>query len=166
VLPPAAGAGQTLTERNTLLGVGISTARVVGGKVQVDVAVTTYQTNASGIDDDAYMHPETRYTLMHSWRTIRADLATKYGRHILVNDGTRLGAGVAAVTPSIIKAEILSTYRKLELAGFVENFDFFAANLIVERNATNPNRLDALIPPDVANQFRQFASLVQFRLQA
>jgi len=40
-----------------------------------------------------------------------------------------------------------------------------SANLIVERNADDPNRLDVLLPPDLVNQLRVFAVLAQFRLQ-
>ena len=43
--------------------------------------------------------------------------------------------------------------------------DLFKENLIVERNSTDPNRLDVLFPPDLINQLRVFATLVQFRLQ-
>ena len=43
--------------------------------------------------------------------------------------------------------------------------ELFKENLIVERNATDPNRLDVLFPPDLINQLRVFATLVQFRLQ-
>ena len=53
-----------------------------------------------------------------------------------------------------------------ELAnGIVENADLFAQNLIVERDANNPNRLNVLFPPDLVNQLRVFAVLAQFRLQ-
>jgi len=41
----------------------------------------------------------------------------------------------------------------------------FKANLIVERDSNNPNRVNVLYPPDVVNQLRIFAVLNQFRLQ-
>ncbi|MNE96793.1 hypothetical protein D3C80_1950400 [compost metagenome] len=49
--------------------------------------------------------------------------------------------------------------------GIVENAEAFAANLIVERSSTNPNRLNVLYPPDLVNQLRIFALQYQFRLQ-
>ena len=36
---------------------------------------------------------------------------------------------------------------------------------IVERSAKDPNRINVLLPPDLVNQLRVFATLVQFRLQ-
>ena len=59
----------------------------------------------------------------------------------------------------------IALYRRLELEGIVENADLFKKYLIVERNASNPNRLDVLFPPDYVNQLRIFAVLNQFRLQ-
>jgi phage tail sheath gpL-like len=48
--------------------------------------------------------------------------------------------------------------------GLVENLAQFKTDLIVERNSTDPDRVDAIIPPDVINQFRIFAASLQFRL--
>ena len=59
----------------------------------------------------------------------------------------------------------IAAYSILESMGLVENMELFKANLIVERNATDPNRVDVLFPPDLVNQLRVFAMLVQFRLQ-
>ncbi|XFB08767.1 hypothetical protein AAGT13_20535, partial [Azotobacter salinestris] len=46
----------------------------------------------------------------------------------------------------------------------VENIDDFKANLVAERNASDPNRLDLLLPPDLVNQLRIIANKIQFRL--
>ena len=46
----------------------------------------------------------------------------------------------------------------------MENIDEFLENLIVERNATDVNRIDVLYPPNTVNQFRILALLAQFRL--
>lgn len=83
----------------------------------------------------------------------------------MANDGTTFGEGQAVVTPAIIRAELIAAYSILESMGLVENMELFKANLIVERNATDPNRVDVLFPPDLVNQLRVFAMLVQFRLQ-
>lgn len=69
------------------------------------------------------------------------------------------------MTPSIIKSELIAAYSDLMEAGLVENMDAFKQYIVVERNATDPNRLDVLFPPDLVNQLRIFAMLVQFRLQ-
>ncbi|EGI4555203.1 GntR family transcriptional regulator [Escherichia coli] len=79
--------------------------------------------------------------------------------------GTRFGPGQAIVTPAVIKGELLATYRQLERAGIVENYELFKQYLVVERDASDPNRLNTLFPPDYVNQLRVFAVVNQFRLQ-
>ena len=39
------------------------------------------------------------------------------------------------------------------------------APIIVERDPNDPNRINVLLPPDLVNQLRIFAMLVEFRLQ-
>jgi phage tail sheath gpL-like len=53
----------------------------------------------------------------------------------------------------------------MENLGIVENAALFASHLIVERDATDPNRVNVLYPADYVNQLRVFAVLNQFRLQ-
>ena len=50
--------------------------------------------------------------------------------------------------------------------GYAQDADAFAKNIIVEQNASNPNRVDVLWPGTLINQLRIFALLNQFRLQA
>ena len=69
------------------------------------------------------------------------------------------------MTPKIIKAELVAQYRIDEFNGLVENGSAFKANLIVERDPNDPNRVNVLYPPDLINQLRVFAVLAQFRLQ-
>ncbi len=162
---PRAGKRFLFTERQSLLGYGIATSYVGGGALRVERAITTYQKNAFGQADTSYLDSETLHTSAYVLRRLRSVVTTKYARHKLADDGTRFGAGDAIVTPNIVRGELISEYAKLEALGIVENARAFAANLIVERNATNPNRMDVLYPPDHINQLRVFAVLNQFRLQ-
>jgi len=163
---PAAGAGRFIqTERQTLLSSGIATSYTAGGAVRVERAITTYQKNLWGQADPSYLDSETLHTLAFILRRLRSRITNKYPRHKLADDGTRFGAGQAIVTPSIIRGELIAEYADLEELGIAENAKAFRANLIVERNASDPNRLDVLLPPDLVNQLRVFAVLAQFRLQ-
>lgn len=154
-----------LTERQTLLNSGIATSYYGGGAVRVERAITTYQKNAFNQADPSYLDSETMHTLATVIRRLRYSVTQKYSRHKLADDGTRFGAGQAIVTPAVVRGELVSEYAAMEELGLVENARAFAANLIVERNATDPNRLDVLYPPDLVNQLRVFAVLAQFRLQ-
>lgn len=165
ILPLPAGVDFTATESNTLLYDGIGTLYQGGGKVRIQRAITTYQTNAFDVADDAYLDANTRYQLMEIIRRLKAVITTKYPRHILVSDGTRIGEGQSAVSPSTMRAELVAGYADLVDGMIAENAAAFAEHLVVERNADDPNRLDVLYTPDLANQLRVFAAKVPFRLQ-
>lgn len=159
------GSRFTMSERQSLLTSGIATQYTESGYMRVERAITTYQQNAFGDADNSYLDSETLHTLAYVTRQLRTCITSKYPRHKLASDGTRFGAGQAVVTPSVIRAELIALYAKLEKKAIVENADLFAQYLIVERNEDDPNRIDVLLPPDLVNQLRVFAVLNQFRLQ-
>jgi len=154
-----------LSELNQLAGGGIATQRTTVNVPQMMRETTTYVYNLYGNTDDAYTDATTLATLTKLLRNQRHAITTKFPRHKLADDGTRFGAGQAIVTPKIVKAELVAQYRIDEFNGLVENGKAFKENLIVERNANDPNRLDILYPPDLVNALRVFAVLCQFRLQ-
>ncbi|WGM04028.1 phage tail sheath C-terminal domain-containing protein [Arsenophonus nasoniae] len=164
-LPAPAGKRFTLTEQESLLSHGISTAKAENGSLLIQRDVTTYTKNNYGTKDNSYQDVETLYTSAMIVRKLKAIITSKYPRHKLANDGTKFGAGQAIVTPAVIRAELCAVYLQLENQGIVENFEEFKKHLIVERNKDNPNRLDVLFPPDYVNQLRIFTLINQFRLQ-
>jgi phage tail sheath gpL-like len=156
----------TVGDRQSLLYAGIATASIgYDGMVRIERAITTYQKNAWGQADPSYLDVQTPATLQYLVRTLRNAILTKFPRHKLANDGTRFGAGQAIVTPKILKAELIAQYSGLMDLGMVENIEAFKTFLIVERDTVDPNRVNVLLPPDLVNQLRIFAMLVQFRLQ-
>jgi phage tail sheath gpL-like len=165
MLPAPKGKCFTMTEQQSLLSHGVATAYVESGTLRIQRSVTTYKKNAYGVADNSYLDSETLHTSAYVLRKLKSVITSKYGRHKLANDGTRFGPGQAIVTPAVIKGELLATYRQMERAGIVENYDLFKQHLKVERDADNPNRLNTLFPPDYVNQLRVFAVVNQFRLQ-
>jgi len=155
----------TLQERDLLLHDGVSTFMVdSGSNVLIEGVITTFQENAFGSPDTSYLYLNTPLTLSLLRYQSRARISSKYGRHKLANDGTRFGAGQAIVTPNVIKAEFIALFREWEEKGLVEGFDQFKADLIVERNVSNPNRVDVLLPPDLVNQLIVVGTKIQFLL--
>lgn len=155
-----------LGELNALSSSGVATQRTLSDNVpMISRETTTYQLNLYGQGDDAFELVTTLATLAKIIRNQRHAITTKFPRHKLANDGTRFGAGQAIVTPKIVKAELVAQYRDDEFVGLVEDAENFKANLIVERDPNDPNRLNVLYPPDLVNQLRIFAVLNQFRLQ-
>lgn len=163
LLPASAEKRFTRSERNNVLSYGGATTRVdAGGNVVIDRAVTTYTLNSGGQVDPSYRDVETLYTLSYLRYSIRARISQKFPRFKLADDGTQFAPGQAIVTPKIIRAELVALYMDWIEAGLAENLEAFKAALIVERNASDPNRVDVLLPPDIVNQFRVFAAQMQF----
>ena len=155
----------TLAQENTLYAAGISLPRSApDGSVTIGQCVTTYETNQFGQPDASYRYPTTLYTLMAITRQIKSALVTKFGRSILVPNGTRVGPTVPAVSPNIILAEIIAQYNLMETAGLVVNAAAMAAATTVVINATNPNRLDIVWRPELANGLSFMAMINQFIL--
>lgn len=165
VLPPPVDSRFTIQERNVLYWGGISSVVVAGGEVRIDRGITTYRVNAYDQPDPSYLNITTVATLAYVVRFLRQRITQKYGRHKVADDGTPFGAGSAIVTPSIARGELVAAYGDLMDLGLVENIEAFKANLIVERNATDPSRLDVLFAPDLVNELNIVALLVQFRQQ-
>ncbi|AQV21898.1 TPA: hypothetical protein OZU43_001454 [Escherichia coli] len=147
------------------IGLPFNDTASVNTLVRIQRDVTTYRKNAYGVADNSYLDSETLHTSAYVLRKLKSVITSKYGRHKLASDGTRFGPGQAIVTPAVIKGELLATYRQLECAGIVENYELFKQYLVVERDASDPNRLNTLFPPDYVNQLRVFAVVNQFRLQ-
>jgi len=151
--------------RASVLDDGYTVPMASSDDVRLARAVSTYRTNAYGTPDPAYLDVTTLFNLDYQLSNMEAEITTKYPRHILVNDGTNVGPGVPAVTPNAIRNCLIALYKRWERLGLVENAATFAANLIVERDETDPNRVNVLYPPDLANGLHVFAVLNEFRLQ-
>lgn len=163
ILPPPREDLYTREERNLLLDGGISSWLTdKSGAVYIERIATTYQTNASSIDDTTFMNIETMLTLAALRYTTRARITSKYPRHKLADDDANYGVGQAVVTPKVIRGELISLFREWESRAWVEGFDQFKEELIVERNADDRDRLDARMGPNLVNQFRVFAGQIQF----
>lgn len=164
VQAPAEIDRDSLSERDTLLKSGIATLKVVAGAMQIERLISTYQTNSAGGADVAYLDATTPLTLSYLRFSWRQWITSRYPRHKLANDGVRVGAGQAIITPKIAKAEALAWFREMESLGLVEGFDQFKADLVVERNVSDVNRLDFLMPTDLVNFLAVSATKFQFLL--
>lgn len=164
-IPPAQGERFTRTERDLLLNDGISTYTVdASGVAAVERAITTYQTDAFALENISYLDVNTVATLAYLRLSWRSWVLQKYPRHKLANDGTNFARGQAIITPRIARAEAISWFIELEKIGLVEDLEQFKADIIVERDGTDPNRLNVLFPPNLVNQFRVMATRLEFRL--
>ena len=166
IVAPQSSDELKLSERETLLGDGIATYRVSqGGNVLIERLVTTFKTNAFGSADNSYMDLNTLLTLSQIRREVKAMTESKYPRHKLGNDGVNYTEGQPIITPNVYKAELVVLAASWVERGFIENIEAFKRDLLVQRNTTDPNRLDVLMPPDLVNQLRIVGVKIQFLLQ-
>jgi len=158
----ARGTRFTRAQRDTLLGLGISTIRASSdGRMLVDRLVTTKITNSSGLSDLALFDLSPHVRTIHAIRyTIRARIASKFAYFKLADDDGIARPKVA--TPSVIRGELVALFWEWFYAGWVENPDQYMADLLVERDGSDVNRVNAIIPPDIINSFLVFAGQISF----
>lgn len=134
------------------------------GNVMILREQSQYQLNSFGQSDTAFGLLTVIATLQELLRRMKSAITSKYPRVKLIPDGTKIGPGQAAVTPNDIKGELISEFGNAMYDGLVSDLADFKANLIVEIDNNNPNRLNVLWPPQLVGQLRVFAALAQFRL--
>jgi len=157
----------TQTERNLVLHDGISTIIFdESGKAMVEQVITTYQTNSFGLDDRSLLKLNTKWTVDYMRYVFRFAVARDYPAHKLAGDDVleRIAPGQKIATPKLIRNTLIAAAMQLEYVGLLEDLDGFKANLIVLRSEADECRVNAVLPPNVVNQFDVFAAAVQFIL--
>jgi len=163
-LPPALSDRLTRTERNTHLTDGAATYVIdEGGVCRLERLVTTYKT-ASGVPDASYHDVETVRLLAYLRYSQRVRIALRYPRHKLANDNTVVAPGQPIARPKDVRDELIALALDWQDAGLVENIEQFKRDLVVERNGSDQERIDVIVPPDLINGFRVLAAQIQFRL--
>jgi phage tail sheath gpL-like len=166
ILPPLRSAKFTQGQRNTLLFDGVATTYSgADGTVRIERLISTYQEDAFGAASDAFLDVNTLYTLMRFNRRLESMIVSSYPRYKLADNDTPISEGQRIVTPNLLKGALIAEYSAMVGLGWVENEAAFAGSLIVQRSATDPNRVDCLVEPDFINQLRVFAVQNRFRLQ-
>jgi len=155
----------SLSDRQTLYYDGISGYHVRrDGTVAIDRLTTTYQTNAWGDPDWTYLDVETMAQSMYGIRYLRSLVTSTHGRQSLANDNP--GRLPHIVTPTDVRNTIVHGYTKLVRdEGVFENIDAFKSRLVVERDATDVNRINVSMPVDHVNQLRIVAVAVVNHMQ-
>lgn len=163
LLPPAKQDEFQHQDRETLLHDGIGVLTTQGQQVTIKRLVTSYRINAQGITDRSYLNVETMATLAYLRYWLRARIAQKWSRYKLANDGKALPKGQRVTCPRLIKLDLVAGANDLFTAGIIDDVDQFSKELLVERDGTNRDRVNAVLPYTLIGQFRQFAGQVQFR---
>ncbi|MBP1130457.1 MULTISPECIES: phage tail sheath subtilisin-like domain-containing protein [Serratia] len=168
ILPPAKEVRWDMVERNLHLFDGVATHYVnAGGSVCIEREITTYRVNSFGDADTSYLDITSPATLGHIRYVIKNRFTNRYPRHKLADDDAldTLEPGQPVMTPKLCTQELLDIFiTELEPAGLVEDFDDYKATLSVTRDTSDRNRLNFIIHPNIINQLRVLAGLIQFKL--
>lgn len=161
--PKSANAFDAL-QRDLLLHDGISTFKTdQSGRVMIERLITTYQVNASNISDATYLSIETQRNLAGIYVELLT-LGSKYGDHLLATDGTNADPGVPLVTPSLYRGEIIAHNAGLEKRGRTYDAEGFAADLYVEINPLDKERLDVQVAHRLVGGLVTLAHKLSFQL--
>lgn len=168
ILPPDKAVRWDMQERNLHLFDGVATHNVdAGGNVCIEREITTYRVNRLGDADVSYLDITSPATLGHIRYVIKNRFSTRYPRHKLADDDVlaTLEPGQPVMTPKLCTQELLDIFiTELEPAGLVEDFDDYKDTLQVTRDSADKNRLNFIIHPNLVNQLRVLAGLIQFKL--
>lgn len=168
ILPPAKDVRWDMPERNLLLHDGIATHNVdAGGNVCIEREITMYRVNQYGDADTSYLNVQSPATLGRIRYVIKNRFSNRYPRHKLAGDDVLdlLDPGQPVMAPKIARAELLDiALTELIPAGLVEDFDDYKDTLDVYLDGADKDRLNFICHPNLVNQLRVLAGLVQYKL--
>ena len=167
MLPPKYNSDGRFTreERDQLLNNGMATFTVdAGGNCLIERAISNYRLNAAGSPDVSFLDMNTLYSLMYIRYQYNARMLNRFPRHKLADDTFEVQPGQAVARPLDIRNETLAVFKDLYESGIIENFEEFKDALVVERNSSDVNRVDVLLPANLVNQFRVLATQIAYIL--
>ncbi|QLP10333.1 phage tail sheath subtilisin-like domain-containing protein [Klebsiella grimontii] len=168
ILPPEKDVRWDMPERNLLLHDGIATHNVdAGGNVCIEREITMYRVNQYGDADTSYLNVQSPATLGRIRYVIKNRFSNRYPRHKLAGDDVLdlLDPGQPVMAPKIARAELLDiALTELIPAGLVEDFDDYKDTLDVYLDGADKDRLNFICHPNLVNQLRVLAGLIQFKL--
>ncbi len=153
-----------ISDRQALYSAGIAGFTVnPEGQVVIDRLVTTYKTNAAGAPDATFLDTETMAQGMFALRYLRSAVQTQLGRKAFAASNPFSVSVIA--TPADIETLLIHAYTDLVALGVTQDAASFAEFLVVQQNASNPNRCDAYLPLEFVSGLRIFAANVTAFLQ-
>lgn len=141
------------TDRNMLAVGGCATIVSENGTAYIEFAASTRRLTDHGDLETRYQDIQVAFSMSWLRQYYRSAVARAFPRHNIAKDGTFIPGGAKVITPTGLRVWTLDKYRALE-GIVVHDVSTFDENLIVDENATNPNRLDAKIEPTFLPRFR------------
>ncbi len=166
VTAPASEDILTLTERNILLGAGISTFDVQSdGTVTLERVVTENLTSSEGVPDKSWhdiMVPKTMSRIRYDWVGY---VSLTYPRNKLADDGTLAAEfDPTVVTPSRLQSSWAGRSRVYAELGWIEHSTALAKQAVFTRDLSDPNRVNARQQVQIIGNLMVLAGSLEFSL--
>lgn len=162
----ASSAPFTQAEREQLIAAGIATTYGdTSGAVFIEALVTTYKRSATGDASLAYSAITTVRLCLAIRRAIQDRVRSRFARYKLGSDASVYGPGQRVVQPKSIRDTIAELCAEMESErGWIEDAALTAEQMVVERNSSDPDRVDVLLPLNLINNLKTVAVRVGFEL--
>jgi phage tail sheath gpL-like len=130
---------------------------------RIDRSITTYQFNASGQPDDSYLGTNLLFQATFVARYMDSQITSQFidAGLILVDDGTPIGPGSPATTPSTVLQAAIAIYGYLCTEFIVQDAAAFAKAATASKGAKGQVLL--YLPLNFSDQLIQVAALFQFQ---
>lgn len=144
----------SFADRNALYAYGYSPLRINrNGEVEFDRVITTYLTDNNNVADTTYKDINTIAQLQYASRYYRNRMQAQFGKTFINNE-----------TIELMRSEVSNILRELEALYVFENVEDAIKNMIIERNATNPRRIDVKFTPQHVMPLLQTATQIESKI--
>lgn len=144
----------SFADRNALYAYGYSPLRINrNGEVEFDRVITSYLTDSNNVADTTYKDINTIAQLQYASRYYRNRMQAQFGKTFINNE-----------TLELMRSEVSNILRELESLYIFENVEQAIKDMIIERNATNPRRIDVKFTPKHVMPLLQTATQIESKI--
>lgn len=154
------------TNANSLLFKGMSIMQVAkDGSCSIKRLISMYQFRPDGSADDAYLDINTAETMERIRYEQRIGAIQRFTGTAAAKSNEGYRPGLRITTIDDVRAYLLSTYqhRLMQEFGWVQNYDYYKATLVVEQDPLNPSRFNFADQPVLLSPYYILAGVAQFR---
>ena len=148
----------TLADKEDAKTQGVGFVRVVDGVVKIHEVVTMFDDSQYAEISMPYRKVSDVTRLQNTLYAFDLKLGTDfYKEAVLVSVGQNVATGIKAVSVKDIKAACVEVVKSLVTNAILANQESILANLIVEADATNPDRVNIQVPTIVSGNTSIFS---------
>lgn len=151
---------------NSLLFKGMSLMQVSrDGSCSIKRLISMYQFRPDGSADDAFLDINTAEVMERIRYEQRMGAIIAFTGSAAAASNEDYRPGLRITTPDDVRGFLLGLYQHtlMQNYGWVQNYAYYKANLVVEQDSTNPSRFNFADQPVLLSPYYILAGLGQFR---